>query len=334
MSTVLIRGVQRFSAIFLALTCVPLACSAGPQGNTKSPRRVLVVTVTKGFRHSSIPTAERILGQLADTSGAFTVEYARVEPNDPQFKGADGKPDKAKVDDAIKAVLAEKMSPAALRNYDGVIFANTTGDLPIPDKEAFLAWIKSGKAFMGMHSAADTFDATRDSSGYPPYVEMLGAEFKTHGAQVEVDAINQDKNNPACRHLPAIWKVFDEIYQMKSFDRAKVHGLLTLDKHPNNKTPGDYPVAWCKEYGAIATPVVAAHGAELLMQKMSCKRPGRIFYTSFGHREDLWDPNWKDEKGERKNSAETSRQYQQHILGGIKWALGLEKGNVRPQTAK
>jgi type 1 glutamine amidotransferase len=273
-------------------------------------KRVLVVSTTMGFRHSSIETAERILAELGTTSGAFTVDYARVGPNDPQFRGPDGKSDKAKVEAAIKEVLSAKMNPEALKSYDAVIFANTTGDLPIPDKEAFLDWIKSGKGFVGMHSAADTFDKTGASAGYPPYVEMLGAEFKTHGAQVEVDAINQDKNCPACRHLPASWKVFDEIYQMKSFERSKVHGLLTLDKHPNDKTPGDYPVAWIKEYGK-----------------------GRVFYTSFGHREDLWDPNWKDGKGERKNSPEISRQYQEHILGGIKWALGLEKGDAKPQTA-
>lgn len=284
----------------LWLTLIPiLICASTAEAAAK---RVLVVSTTTGFRHSSIPTAEKILGELAQTSGAFTVDYARVEPNDPQFKGQDGKPDKAKVEAAIKEVLSAKMNPEALKQYDAVIFANTTGNLPIPDKQAFLDWIKSGKGFVGMHSAVDTFHE------YQPFIEMIGGEFKAHGAQVEVDAINQDKECPACRHLPASWKVFDEIYQMKNFDRAKVHGLLTLDKHPNDKTPGDYPVAWLKEYGQ-----------------------GRVFYTSFGHREDIWDATWKDGKGERKNSPEISRQYQEHILGGIKWALGLEKGDAKPQ---
>jgi type 1 glutamine amidotransferase len=261
-------------------------------------KKVLVVTVTEGFRHSSIPTAEKVLGELAKESKAFTVEYARVEPKDPQFAGPNGKPDKAKVEAAIEKVLAEKMSPAALKNYDAIIFANTTGDLPLPDKEAFLNWIKSGKGFVGMHSATDTFP------GFPGYTEMIGGHFKTHGPQVKVDIINQDQECPICKHLPANWEVFDEIYQMKDFDRSKVHGLLTLDKHPNNKTPGDYPIAWCKEYGK-----------------------GRVFYTSLGHREDVWDPNWPD----RKNSKEVAEQYQQHILNGIKWALGLEKMNAKPQ---
>lgn len=270
------------------------------QNATAAAKKVLVVTTTTGFRHSSIPTAEKIIAQLGQQSGAFTVDYARVEPNDPQFKGPDGKPDKAKVEEAIKAVLAEKMSPAALKNYDAVIFANTTGDLPLPDPQAFLDWIKTGKGFVGMHAAGDTFH------GFKPYVEMIGAEFKAHGAQVEVEPINQDKECPACKHIPSDWKVFDEIYQFKNFERAKVHGLLTLDKHPNDKTPGDYPISWCKEYGK-----------------------GRVFYTSLGHREDVWDPNWAD----RKNPKEVAEAYQKHILNGIKWAVGLEKWNAKPQKA-
>ncbi len=278
-----------------------LAVALGAQA---APKRVLVVTTTLGFRHSSIPTAEGVLGGLANASGKFTVDYARVDPKDEKFRGPDGKPDKAKVEEAVKELLAVKMSPAALKKLDLVIFANTTGDLPIPDKEAFLKWIKSGKGFVGMHSASDTFH------GYPPFIEMLGGEFKTHGKQVEVEAINQDQACPACRHLPATWTVFDEIYQFKNFDRSTVHGLLTLDKHPNDKTPGDYPIAWCKNYGK-----------------------GRVFYTSLGHREDVWCPKWKDEKGERKNPPAVAEAYQQHILGGINWALGFVKCDAKPQTA-
>jgi len=286
------------SASLLCTSLIAGILGLASPGLAAAPKKVLVVTTTTGFRHSSIPTAEKILAQLAQQSGAFTVEYARVEPSDAQFKGADGKPDGAKVNEAIKQVLAEKMSPAALKNYDAVIFANTTGDLPLPDKDAFIDWVKAGGGFVGMHSASDTFHH------FAPYLDMVGAEFKTHEQQVEVDPINQDSQCPACRHLPATWKVYDEIYQFKNFDRAKVHGLLTLDKHPNNKTPGDYPISWCKEYGK-----------------------GRVFYTALGHREDVWDPNAPD----RKNPKELAEAYQQHILEGIKWAVGLETWNAKPQ---
>ncbi|MFM8359209.1 MAG: family 16 glycoside hydrolase, partial [Verrucomicrobiota bacterium] len=200
-------------------------------------------------------------------SGAFTVV-------DVVRGGPDGKDD---------AEVQQKMTLAKLNEVDAVIFANTTGDLAIPDKEGFLKWVENGHALVGMHSCSDTFH------GYPAFIGMLGGEFLTHGAQVSVDMYNQDPAHPATRHLGPVWTLFDEIYEFKSFHRNKVHGMLTLDKHPQTLAPGDYPVAWCKNVGAR----------------------GRVFYTSLGHREDVW----------------THALYQQHILGGIQWALGLEKGD-------
>lgn len=109
-----------------------------------APKRVLVVSTTTGFRHSSIPTAEKIIGELAKSSGAFTVDYAGVENGAAEFKGADGKQDKEKVTAAITKVLAEKMSRSALANYDAVIFANTLATcLCLTGK---LCWISSSLA--------------------------------------------------------------------------------------------------------------------------------------------------------------------------------------------
>src|SRR5215510_4749956 len=69
-----------------------------------APKKLLVVTVKKGFVHSSIPTAQKVLGKLAQKTGDFTVDYVRDD-----------------------AEMTNKMTAAALKNYDGVIFANTTG---------------------------------------------------------------------------------------------------------------------------------------------------------------------------------------------------------------
>jgi type 1 glutamine amidotransferase len=289
-------------------------------------KKVLVVTTTTGFRHSSIETAEKIIAELGEKSGAFTVEYARVtppnvmrKPNAPKPTG-DAKRDAAnqkrydedmakykaveaesnaalkKYADEQKAVLAEKMSPAALKNYDAVIFANTTGDLPLPDPEAFIQWVESGKGFCAMHSGSDTFHK------FPRYVEMLGGEFKTHGPQVSVTAINKSPKHPAVKHLPAQWEIFDEIYEFKSHEQGNVKELLSMDKHPHTKASGYHGISWYRTPGK-----------------------GRVFYTSLGHREDMWDPAWKDGKGERKNPPAIALAYQQHILGGIKWVLGMEK---------
>jgi len=243
--------------------------AAGVVTAEAAPKKVLVVTATTGFRHSSIATAENVIATLGETSGAYTVvDFVRGGP--------DGKDN---------AEVAAKMTMAKLNEVDAVIFANTTGDLAIPDKDGFIKWVEAGHALIGMHSCSDTFH------GYRPFIELLGGEFLTHGAQVQVDAYNQDPTHPATRHLGPIYTVFDEIYEFKSFERAKVHGLLTLDKSPQTLAPGDFPVAWSKDVGR-----------------------GKMFYTSLGHCEDVW----------------TSALYQQHILGGIQWALGLEKGSGKP----
>jgi uncharacterized protein len=223
----------------------------------------------------------------------FDADLAKYETASAKFKE-----DQKAFDSAVKQNLA-KLAPESLKNYDAVIFANTTGDLPLPDRDAFMDWIKAGHGFVGMHSATDTFH------GYRPYIEMIGGEFQSHGAQVDVEAINQDPQCAACKHLPTMWGVFDEIYLMKNFDRASVHGLLTLDRQPNTRAAGDYPIAWKKDFGK-----------------------GRVFYTSLGHREDIWDDD-ANMKG-RKNTPEVAKQYQQHILGGIKWALGMENCPATP----
>jgi type 1 glutamine amidotransferase len=271
------------------------------------PKKLLVVTTTTGFRHSSISTAEKILEQLGKDSGEFTVDFVHQPPGKPAGPKKDATDEQkaafnaaeATWEESLKAAL-QKLSPESLKNYDGVVFASTTGDLPIPDKQGFLDWIKAGHAFIGIHAAADTFH------GWPGYIDMLGGEFKQHGRQVGVECLNQDPQHPATASLPAKWDISqEEIYQFKNYDQSKVHDLLVLDKHPEDGSAGHFGVSWCKMYGT-----------------------GRVFYTSLGHREDIWDtdPDLKD----RKNAVEISKAYQAHVLGGIEWALGLKGAATNP----
>jgi type 1 glutamine amidotransferase len=121
--------------------------------------------------------------------------------------------------------------------------------------------------------------------------------------------LNEDPQNPATAHLGKTWTIQqEEIYQFKNYDATKVHDLLILDKHPENNSPGHFPVSWCKPYGE-----------------------GRVFYTSLGHREDLWDadPNLPD----RKNSTDISKAYEAHVLGGIEWALNLKPHGAGLKTS-
>ena len=93
--------------VALAIATLVSGCSTCCT-QSKSPKRVLVVTTTTGFRHSSIPTLEKTLGEMAQKSGAFTVTFAGLDAGTAEFKGADGKPDNAKFKAAVAVVLAEK----------------------------------------------------------------------------------------------------------------------------------------------------------------------------------------------------------------------------------
>lgn len=314
---------------YLSMFVLAAAALAPVLPASAAPKKVLVVTVTLGYRHGpSIAEAEKLLPQLAAADGRFAVDFVSQPPGaptppatpkpgpagaeDPAFLAAKAKfeTDRQAFQEAtekwtpsVVAVL-EALSPQNLKKYDAVLFMSTTGDLPLPDKQGFLDWIAAGHAFIGVHAATDTFH------GYPAFIDMIGGEFKTHGPQVAVECLNEDPAHAAMAHLPANWPVFDEIYQFKNFDRAKVHGLLGLDKHPNNKTPGDYPLAWCRMFGT-----------------------GRVFYTALGHRNDIWNPEATD-NGKRVNPAGTAQQFQRHLLGGILWALGLAPGDATPQPLK
>jgi len=267
-----------------------------------APKKLLVVTTTTGFRHSSIPTLEKVLSQLGASSGEFTVDFVHQPPDQPAAPKKDAtdeqkaafKTEQEEWTKSLKAAL-QKLSPESLKNYDGVVFASTTGDLPIPDPQGLLDWIKAGHAFIGIHAASDTFH------GWPGYIEMLGGEFAHHGRQVGVECLNEDPKAPSNAALGKTWNITqEEIYQFKNYDSAKVHDLLILNKHPETGAEGHFPVSWCKQYG-----------------------DGKVFYTSLGHREDLIDPD-AELKG-RINSVEISKAYDAHVLGGIEWALGLKK---------
>jgi uncharacterized protein len=237
------------TALILVATGASLFAADGKPAPT-----LLVVTVTKGYRHESIPAAEKVLQSLAQESGRFQVDYARTDEE-----------------------LAAKASLKGLAAYAGVVFASTTGDLPLPDRQGFVDWIGKGHAFIGIHAASDTFH------GFAPYVAMLGGEFKHHGPQTTVDVFVRDPESPATKKLPGQFKVFDEIYQFQSYDPARVHLLLAMEHHPESGEPGEFPLSWTRMEGQ-----------------------GRVFYTALGHRVDVLESGW----------------YQEHLLGGIEWALG------------
>jgi type 1 glutamine amidotransferase len=206
------------------------ACNSTPSspsadGAPQTRARVLVVTHTTGFRHSSIDVAEQVLPELGRRAGLFDVEYART------------------ADD-----VRRRLTPAGLDGVAAVAFVNTTGDLGIPDLAAFLGWIAAGHGFVGVHSATDTY------RNRPEYLQMIGNEIDTHGDQATVEAVVEAPAHPAVAHLGARYRVFDEIYRFVRNNRGDVTPLLTLDRHPQDGladagAPGDLPLAWTRLHG-------------------------------------------------------------------------------------
>lgn len=281
------------------------------------PKKLLVVTITTGFRHGpAIDAAEKIMPDLAAKSnGEFTFEFLSQPGKRPEAGKAperDGKLTDAefataeatfketqamvKIEDAawnakVKEMFAAKLSVAALANYDGVIFCNTTGDLPLPDGEGFRNWVSSGKAFIGMHAATDTL------SKMPAYAEMINGSFNGHpwGGGGTHGFINHEPSHPVVAMFPAEFEWKDEIYQYRNFNPEAVRVLLSLHMTRSlPRMPYHVPVSWVRDVGT-----------------------GRLFYTNLGHNASTWG----------------NETYQKHIVTGIRWALKLIDGPAQPNVA-
>lgn len=203
-------------------------------------KRLLVLTQTKGYRHSSVDTIVATLRHLGDSTQQWYVGR-RAESD---------------------ADVAQLVTADSLRNFDAVVFANTTGDLTFTPagRLAFYQWIKDGGAYIGIHSASDTFH------GDSLYLDLLRGEFDHHPAPLTVNIIPQDTLHPACVGMPSRGFPFrEEIYVFRNWERARVHVLLAQRSDPVMGAPGDYPVAWTHRAGQ-----------------------GRMFYTALGHFEETY----------------------------------------------
>ncbi|MDG1984548.1 MAG: ThuA domain-containing protein [Planctomycetota bacterium] len=181
------------------------------------------------------------------------------------------------------------ITPENLARYDAVLFY-TTGSLPISDegKEGLIEWVREGGAFCGVHCATDTFYEFAD------YMGLVGGAFDGHPWHEEVTMTVEDRTHPSTSHLGERWVLTDEIYQFKWWRRHPSHVLLSLDADANDVARGkrvdrDYANAWCKDFGR-----------------------GKMFYTALGHREDVW----------------TNPAFQEHLIGGIEWAVGGDSVSV------
>jgi hypothetical protein len=230
---------------------------------SKKHRKVLVYGISFGPHRNTIRTAQQVFKLLGEKTGAF---------------------------EAVVSDDLANFEPDKLKQFDAVIFANTTGEVFCrpADKDQFSAlnadekrkqeaiaarlvknlddYVQAGGGFMGIHAATDTL------KNHPAYGAMIGAVFSQHpwGPTETVMIKVEDPSHVLAKGAfeKDEFKFNDEIYEFREpYDRKRLHVILSLDlaksdkpNRPLRRTDGDYPIAWTRSHGQ-----------------------GRIFYCSLGH---------------------------------------------------
>lgn len=179
-------------------------------------KKILIFSMTTGFRHSSIEEGKKALEELLRSH-----QYQYVHSEDPSVFQED-----------------------SLNEFDAVLFLNTSGDLFTPDqKRAFQNFIRSGKGFVGVHAASDT------ELEWPWFYKLVGARFVQHPAIQEAVIHVVDRSHISTSHLGKTWKHTDEWYDFDNLNPA-VSVLMTLDeKSYAGGIMGDHhPIAWYHEF--------------------------------------------------------------------------------------
>ena len=194
------------------------------------PRTMLVFSLCKGFKHSSVPYWVQALDVMAEKTGAFAVEHS--------------------VDMAV-------FTPDTLSRFDAICFNNTTG-LTFDDaqKAALMAFITGGKGIVGIHAATDNF------GNWPEASHMMGGVFQGHpwgGGGTWAIKID-DPEHPLTKPFAGKgFKVNDEIYRtnLPYYSRDKQRVLMSLDfsdeatRNAEGVTPedADTGISWIKSVG-------------------------------------------------------------------------------------
>ncbi|MCA9731965.1 MAG: ThuA domain-containing protein [Deferribacteres bacterium] len=201
-----------------------------PVKKPKKDRKLLIFTLSKTYKHDSIPFASTAFTLMSEKTGAFTVELS----ND--------------------MAAFEK---ANLARFDAILLNNTTSltfDNP-KYRENLLEFVKNGKGLMGIHAASDNFYT------WPEAAELIGGYFDGHpwvgnGTwQVKVDEPGHVCNKG---FSSASFRLSDEIYRIKQFNlRKNSRVIVSLDPvaSVNMKAEGvrstdkDLPISWLRDYG-------------------------------------------------------------------------------------
>jgi type 1 glutamine amidotransferase len=164
-------------------------------------------------------------------------------------------------------------------------------------KQNLLDAVKAGKGFGGSHCASDTFhsagDRAKNQEVPDPYIQMIGGEFIRHGEQQEAMMRVADLKFPGVEKLGAGFNMHEEWYSLKNF-APDMHVILVQEtkgmRNADYARP-PYPATWARKHGQ-----------------------GRVFYTSMGHREDVWQ----------------NPTFESVLIGGLNYILGRIDADVTP----
>ena len=270
------------SAALLGASAFPLGWAAAAEGKKQ---KVLYFTQSAGFQHSVVARkngelahSEKVLTEMGRSAG-FDVECSK-----------DG-----------------RVFDGDLDQYDAIAFY-TSGDLTKPNKQdnppmsakgkqRLLDAVAAGTGFVALHAATDSFHTSgprnETQAVVDPYIAMVGGEFLTHGAQQEAPLRITSQFPGADRAGGEKISFLEEWYASKNFAKD-LHVILVQETGSMTgecyQRP-DFPSTWARRQGK-----------------------GRVFYTSLGHREDVW----------------TNPVFQAITLGGFAWVMGNTDYDVRP----
>ena len=277
------------TALTLGASRFPLGWAAPFDGPTK---KILMFTRSQTFEHSVVKRGEGNADSLAER----IVKDMAKQHNFEVTCTKDGR----------------EFLPATIAKFDAFLF-ETTGDLtaeggdkqprmPGEGKAAFLDAIAKGKGFVGCHCASDTFHSrgnawkNQSKDEMDPYIAMIGGEFIRHGAQQESTMKVVDDTFPATKGMHD-FKLKEEWYSLRNFS-PDLHVLIvqeTTGMRGDEYQRPAYPETWARKHGE-----------------------GRVFYTSLGHREDVWE----------------NPMFQKMLLGALSWAVGNVSADVAPNIEK
>lgn len=170
-----------------------------------------------------------------------------------------------------------------LAKYEAVVFLLTTGDVLNDEQQAvFERYIRSGRGFVGVHSASDT------EYDWDWYTAMVGHMFKRHPAVQTATLKVEDANFPGMDRFAPRFLFTDEWYEFDASRATNLNYLLSIDESTYATTPARrkeesrfHPLSWYHEYDG-----------------------GRAFYTALGHVPEAY----------------TDQNFLHHLYGGIYWA--------------